>query len=260
MQDKRSPWMSIVLGLMLFSLIIFSALPIVNGIVRENQFLSRESEIAAISPEQLSQWEAEAAGYQKVLLREPQNETALRELLNIRLQQQDLDRAIAPLETLAKIHPEQPEYAILLGQTKQYRQDNEGAASVYRDVLATYPDNVMALGGLANLFLTQNLPERAIALLQNTIEKVQQDSSSNINSIKLLLGEVYTETEQYSKALNVYDEIASADKADFRPLMAKALLLQQQDKAEAAKPLLESAYDLAPAEFKDQIKSAMNIE
>ena len=254
--------MSIVLGLMLFSLIIFSALPIVNGIVRENQFLSRGSEITAISSEKLSQWEAEATGYQKVLLREPQNETALRELLNIRLQQQDLDRAIAPLETLAKIHPEQPEYAILLGQTKQYREDNEGAASAYRDVLTVDPDNVMALGGLVNLFITENLPERAIALLQDTIEKAkeQEDSSSNLNSIKLLLGEVYAETEQYAKALSLYDEIARTDEADFRPLMAKALLLQQQDKAEAAKPLLQSAYELAPAEFKDQIKSAMNVE
>ena len=36
--------------------------------------------------------------------------------------------------------------------------------------------------------------------------------------------------------------------------MAKALVLQEQGKAEEAKPLLESAYKLAPAEFKDQIK------
>lgn len=261
MQKKRSPWISVTLGLMLFSLIIFSGLPLVNSIVRGNGLIAGDRSVAAISPQMNAQLEAEANGYQKVLLREPQNETALRELLSIRLQQQDIDSAIAPLTTLAQIHPEQPQYGILLGQAKQYREDTEGAASAYYDVLAYEPGNVMALGGLVNLFLNQNLPERAIALLQNTIDSATStDNNFDLNSIQLLLGEVYTEAKKYTEAINIYDEIAQADEADFRPLMAKALVLQEQGKAEAAKPLLESAYELAPAEFKDQIKKEMRDE
>lgn len=256
MQNKRSPWMSLVLGFMLFSLIIFSGLPIVNSIFRENS-LSQTNSLTAISPEKKTQLEAEANGYQKVLQREPENETALRELLNIRLQQQDLEKAIAPLATLAKIHPEQPEYGILLGQAKQYRQDNEGAVSAYREVLDREPGNIMALGGLVNLFLNQNLPERAIALLQSTIDraKTEEDRNFDLGSLKLLLGEVYTEAQKYTEAIALYEEIAQADTSDFRPLMAKALVLQKQEKTEEAKSLLESAYKLAPAEFKDRIKS-----
>ena len=259
MQNKRSPWMSVILGLMLFSLIIFSGLPLVNSIFQDSQLFSESDPVNVISPEQKTQWEAEANGYEKVLLREPENETALRELLNIRLQQQDLEKAIAPLETLAKIHPTQPEYGILLGQAKQYREDNEGAASAFKEVLANSPGNIMALGGLVNLFLNQNLPERAIALLQNTLEQVreQEDSNFDLGSIQLLLGEVYTEVEKYTEAINLYDEIAKANESDFRPLFAKALVLQKQEKPEEAKSLLESAYELAPAEFKDQIKAAI---
>lgn len=259
MQNKRSPLMSAVLGLMLFSLIIFSGLPIVNSIFRDN-LLSQNNSVTAISSEKKAQLEAEANGYEKVLQREPENETALRELLSIRLQQQDLDNAIAPLATLAQIHPEQPEYGILLGQAKQYREDNEGAVSAYREVLAHQPGNIMALGGLVNLFLNQNLPERAIALLKSTINQAQGTDNDNfdLGSVKLLLGEVYTEAKKYSDAIAVYDEIAKADTSDFRPLMAKALVLQKQEKIEEAKSLLESAYELAPAEFKDQIKKAMS--
>jgi hypothetical protein len=40
--------------------------------------------------------------------------------------------------------------------------------------------------------------------------------------------------------------------------MAKALVLEKQDKKDEAESLLESAYKLAPAEFKDQIKNTMN--
>jgi tetratricopeptide (TPR) repeat protein len=261
MSNKRRPLMSVVIGLMLFSLIIFSGLPIVNSIF-ENNLLSSTDSVTTISSAQKAQLEAEANGYQKVLQREPENETALRELLNIRLQQQDLDSAIAPLATLTKIHPEQPEYGILLGQAKQYREDNEGAASAYREVLNNQPGNIMALGGLVNLFLKQNLPERAIALLQTTIARAQEKKDRNLelNSLQLLLGEVYTETQKYAEAIALYDKIAQADTADFRPLMAKALVLQKQEKTEEANALLESAYKLAPAEFKDRIKSEISHE
>ena len=256
MQNKRSPWITVTLGLMLFSLIIFSGLPLVNSIFQGNELISQTDVFKAITPQMNDRLEAEAHGYQKVLLREPENETALRELLNIRLQQQDLDSAIAPLETLAQIHPEQPQYGILLGQAKQYREDSEGAASAYREVLNREPGNIMALGGLVNLFLNQNLPERAIALLQNTLDlaKKEPDSNFDFSSIQLLLGEVYAEAQKYTEAIDLYDEIAQTDASDFRPIMAKALVLQKQGKSEEAKPLLESAYDLAPAEFKDQIK------
>ena len=260
MQNKRSLWMSIVLSLMLLSLVIFSGLPLIDSIFEDNQLLSNNGKLDAISPDQNAELEAEASGYQKVLLREPNNETALRELLNIRLQQQDLQKAIAPLETLSKIHSDQPEYGVLLGQTKQYQEDSEGAAAAYRQVLVANPSNIMALGGLVNLFLNQDLPERAIALLQNTLSQVQakENNTIELSSVKLLLGEVYAEAQKYGKAINLYDEISANDKADFRPLFAKALILQKQEKNDLAKTLLQSAYELAPAEFKDQIKGSLN--
>ncbi len=262
MQNKRSRGVYIVLVIMLFSLIIFSGLPLVGSIVQETKILSQKNseQVEGISSQEKTRLEAEARGYQKVLDREPHNETALRELLNIRLQQQDLLGAIAPLETLVEIHPKVTEYAILLGQTKQHAEDYEGAAAAYRDVLAISPLNIMALGGLVNLFLNQNLPERAIALLQNTLTQAQEandrdDQNADLSSIQLLLGEVYTEEEKYADAIALYDEIATTHESDFRPILAKALLLQKQGDTEAAKPLLETAYELAPPEYKDQIKN-----
>ena len=259
MQQKRSSWVYIVLGLMLFSLIIFSGLPLLSSIFGGERLASNsEMTIATFSNQELVKLEAEANGYQKVLEREPENDTALRGLLEIRLKQKDLKSAIAPLEKLAQIHSQQNEYTILLAQAKQQVADYEGAAAAYRQVLATRPGDIFALGGITNLYLIQNLPERAIALLKDTIKLAQGDDtekgkSIDLTSVELLLGELYVNQERYDEAIALYDRIAQAEAEDFRPVFAKALVLKQQGKIEAAKPFLETAYTLAPAEHKDQI-------
>ncbi len=263
MQQKRSTWVYVVLGLMLFSLIIFSGIPVLSSIFGGERLASNsEMTTATFSNQELIKLEAEADGYQKVLEREPENDTALRGLLEIRLKQKDLQGAIAPLEKLAQIHSEQNEYTILLAQAKQQVTDYEGAAAAYRQVLATRPGDIFALGGITNLFLIQNLPERAIATLKDTIKLAEKDDteankSIDVTAVELLLGELYVNQERYNEAIALYDEIAQAEEDDFRPIFAKALVLEQQDDIEAAKPLLETAYTLAPAEYKDQIGKEM---
>ncbi len=260
MDSKRNRWMYIVLGLMLFSLIIFSGLPLVSSMVQESSVLSEDNSerVMAIAEQERAKLEAEATGYQKILAKEPNNETAWRELLKVRLQQQDINQTVEPLEKLVQLHPEQTEYNILLAQTKQHLEDYEGAAAAYRKVLGEAPGNIMALGGLANLFLNQNLPSKAIALLENTINqgKEESDSDIDVSSVQLLLGEIYTQQENYEAALTVFDEVAAADETDFRPVLAQGLVLQKQGKYEVAKPLIKKAYKLAPPDFRDQIKNS----
>ena len=109
-----------------------------------------------------------------------ENQTTIRllnGLLKIRIQEKDLEGAIAPLEKLAKIHSEQTEYGTLLAQTKQQLEDYEGAAVAYKEVLADHPGDIYALGGITNLYLTQELPERAIALLKKTAKLADRDEN-----------------------------------------------------------------------------------
>ena len=47
-----------------------------------------------------------------------------------------------------------------------------------------------------------------------------------------------------------------ADTLDFRPVLAKAILLKQQGKQAEAKPLFDSALALAPAQYHDKINDA----
>jgi tetratricopeptide (TPR) repeat protein len=263
MKKKRSSWIYLVLGIMLFSLITASALPILGSVLEGQQFAKNPNqEVITLSQQELALIEAEASGYQKVLEREPNNDTALNGLLKIRLQQKDLNSAIAPLEKLAKLHPEQTEYSTLLAQAKEQIEDYEGAAAVYNEVLAEHPGDIYALGGITNLYLTQELPERAIALLKKTIKLADntdspQAGSINREAVELLLGELYTNQKRYGEAIALYDQLAQVDQTDFRPILAKALVLEKKGDLNAAQPVLQKAYIAAPEQYKDQIGQEM---
>lgn len=209
---------------------------------------------------QQAELESRAKGYELVLEREPDNQTALRGLVDTRIQLGDIEQVIPPLEKLAELNPDLPDYAVLLGQTKQELGDIEGASQAYRQVLDKQPGNMNALQGLTALLVQQGRPQAAIGLLQDTLKtKAQLDAGGTPNSIdqvsvKLLLAQVYVEDGKLAQALQVYDETIQEAGQDFRPTLAKALVLQEEGRLDEAKPLFDQAITLAPAQYKDQIE------
>ena len=261
-QGKRNFWLYLVLLLMVVALLGFSIIPLVSSFMRENQSQTETASAPISTPsqqEEQEKLELEAKGYQLVLQKEPDNQTALRELVKVRLKQGDLRDTIEPLEKLAKLNPELTDYGILLAQVKQQLGDYEGAAASYRAILATNSGNILALQGIVNLLLNQELPEKAITLLQDSLQNAEeanlaQPDAVDVASIQLLLAQVYAEQKRYQEAIEIYDRAMEADEKDMRPVLSKALVLQKQGKEEEAQPLFNQAADLAP-EYKDQIEA-----
>jgi tetratricopeptide (TPR) repeat protein len=213
---------------------------------------------AGLKPEERQRLEEQAKGFAAVLQREPDNQSALRSLIEVQGQLGKAAEAIAPLEKLAKLNPQETGYAVLLAQLKQQTGDREGAAKVYREVLAVNPGDLKAVRGLVSLLLKQKRPEAAIGLLQDTIKQAPKfnatkPNSVDIPSINLILGQVYFDQKRFDEAIAVYDGIQKLDPQDFRPVLAKALVLKEQGKPEAAQPLFDSASALAPPQYKDEI-------
>jgi tetratricopeptide (TPR) repeat protein len=266
MVDKRRGFVSVVLVLAVIAFVGFSMGPLIGGIVENNQ--AKQPTPTPTTPSaqtgKQSDLQAQARGYELVLQREPDNETALKGLLEAKLQliqfkQAEVKDVIEPLEKLSKKHPEDTQYSVLLAQAKAYIGDQEAAAQTYRTILASQPGDIQALQGLANLFIQQKRPEAAIGLLQDTLKAAANANQTVPNtidemSVQLILGQVYAEDKRYDEAIAIYDEAIKNDQKDFRPVFAKALVLKEQGNPGEAEPLFAQAVDLAPAVYKDQIQ------
>lgn len=261
MSQKRNPWVSVILVLAILAFVGFSMIPLLNIVLTDNSPSTEPTTASTptMGAQELAKLEKQAEGYELVVQREPQNAGALRGLLETRLKLGDIQGAIPSLEQLVKLNPEQSDYAVLLAQAKQHVGDKEGSAQTYRLLLASKPGNLEALEGLVGLYIQQDRPEAAIGLLQDTLKTATpindiKPGTVDIISVQLLLGLVYVNELRYTEAIAIYDEAIKVNKQDFRPVLAKALILKEQGKVIEAKPLFTTAVSLAPPKYKDQVE------
>ncbi len=273
--QPRNRWIvQIILVLAVLAFVGVSVIPIIGAFNNTPPSTQNTANIRGSLPssDQKSKLEDEVRGYELVLQREPENQTALKGLLEARLQllsqkekseikPSDIQVVIEPLEKLAKLNPEQSEYAVLLAQAKQQIGDREGSAQAYRSILSTKPGDLKALQGMVALLISQQRPEAAIGLLQETLSSATQANTIQPGSVdtvavQVLLGSVHASQQRYAQASSVYNQAIKKDPKDFRPVVAKAMLLKQQGKDADAKPLFDSAAALAPAQYKDEINKA----
>lgn len=268
MAFKKDSWL--VRGVLIVAVAAFVAVPIIFAFNGRTSSRGADTPPAAqTAADEATQLQGTIDGYNAVLAREPDNQTALAGIVNAKIQLKDLKGAVEPLERLAALNPDTPEYAVLLAQTKQQLKDLEGAAQTYRQVLTKNPGNVPALEGLVALLLSQERSEAAVGLLQDTLNTADQTNelspgSVDKLSVKLLLGQVYVEQKKYDDAVKMYDEAiadakaASPTQPDFRPTLAKGLVLQEQGDETAAKALFDEAVAMAPTQYKDGVQKLIS--
>jgi Flp pilus assembly protein TadD len=95
----------------------------------------------ALTPAATKQLEEQAQGYEQVLKREPENTTALAGLAKARLQLQDWQAAIVPLEKLAITYPKQPGIWQAIAQSKIRLGDINGAIAATEKLVKLEPQN-----------------------------------------------------------------------------------------------------------------------
>jgi tetratricopeptide (TPR) repeat protein len=265
--QKRSWIVKVVLILSILGFAGISLLPILSGVMENprNSAGNNPNSPNKSSPEAIkAELQDQVRGYESVLQKEPENQTALKSLLEAKLEllslkQGKIQDVIAPLEKLAKLNPEQTKYAVLLSQAKQQIGDKVGAAEALRNVLETKPADMEALQAMVGLLMTQKKPEAALGILQEALNKAPQinklePGTVDTTALQVLTGNIYAEQKQYGKAFDIYDQAIKDAPKDHRPIWAKALVLKGQGKIDEARPLFINATNLAPAQYKDEIK------
>lgn len=259
MAVKRNRWLVIsVLVVAVGAFLALSVLPFLSAGGDRASTPASGNDASQVNEAQ-AELEARARGYELVLEREPDNQTAIEGLVDARIQLGDLEGVVEPLEKLAELNPNTPEYRVLLGQTKQSIGDLDGAADEFRTVLDQRPGEMNALQGLTALLLQQERPQAAVGLLQDTLQSAPQinevtPGAVDVGSVQLLLAQVYVEEGDIDEALRVYDDAIDAAPDDFRPVLAKALVLRDAGREPDAVVLFQQAEELAPAQFKDQVR------
>ncbi|MEM6449180.1 MAG: tetratricopeptide repeat protein [Cyanobacteria bacterium P01_D01_bin.105] len=269
MAFKKNSWL--VRGVLILAVGAFVAVGFA-GVFGGGRASSRDghsTQSAQSSADLTQKLQGQIEGYKLVLEREPNNPAALAGIIDAQIQLGDLEGAVEPLERLAELNPETLEYSILLAQTKQQLGELEGAAQIYRRVLTQNPGSVPALEGLVALLISQERTEAAVGLLRDTLNTADQTNelapgSVDKLSVKLLLGQVFVEQTKYDEALTIYDEAiadaaaASPTQPDFRPTLAKGLVLKEQGKDEDAQVLFDQALGMAPTQYKDGVQQLIN--
>jgi tetratricopeptide (TPR) repeat protein len=248
---NRHRWViNLVVAVSLLALTGFSLFPIFSLVLDGGAAVATEPN--SLSAAQTSQLQSQAQGYTKVLQREPDNQVALKGLLDVRLQLGDIKGSLPPLEKIAALNPQTPDYTVLLAQTKQYLGDRDGATASYRTVLTIQPQNINALQGLVSLLIDAKRPEAAMGAVQTALKAAPPNT--DLTPVKLLQAQIYLTQQRNADALGIYDAAIETNRDDFRPVLAKALVFKQMGNLTQAQLLMTTAAGLAPAEYKDQIR------
>lgn len=266
-QKKSRRWLTIgILGLSSLVFIGMSIIPLIGGIMSQRSApptstTATPAANAATSPEAAQK---EEASYELVLKRNPDDKTALGGLVEARLKliqlgvRQPKD-VIDPLTKLVKLNPDQILFTTMLAQAQAQAGDLTSAAQTYQRALAKEPTNTEALQGYVFLLLKQQQTAVALDTLQKAVatakqKNQQQPGSADTLALELLSADVYLAQQKTTAAIALYDRLRKEAPNDFRPAVAKGIVMRNQGKNAEALSLFQTASSLAPAQMKDKIQ------
>lgn len=266
-EKKSRRWLTItVLAITSLVFLGLSIYPMIEALmIQQKANSSAPSPTGSPSaPDSAETVQKEEEGYQLVLKRDPNNQSALQGFVETRLKLIRLGLrkpkdVIEPLEKLTKLNPNQPLYATLLAQAHQQTGNSNAASQTYRNVLTQQPTNIDALQGYIALLIQQQQSSEALDLLKNTMATAkqmnqQQAGSVDVPALDLLIGDVYLSQQRSSEAMILYERLQKENPNDFRPVAAKGIVLRNQGKTQEAIALFKSAEALAPVQIKEKIQ------
>ncbi|MGH2412737.1 MAG: tetratricopeptide repeat protein, partial [Microcystaceae cyanobacterium] len=121
----------------------------------------------------------------------------------------------------------------------------------HQEILRRDPNNFESLTALANLYLDRGQLQKALPLMEKTVQQRPENLDWQFN-----LAMLYELTEQSSKAETVYDQILAKDKNNFKALVGKAEVRGQNGDLQMAKTLFQQAEQAAPnSDLKMQVRT-----
>lgn len=158
------------------------------------------------------------------------------------------------LEALADRHPERWSLRLLLAQLRREQDDRSGAERELRQLLALQPDRVEALQLLALLQLETGRGAQALSRVKNAYNRSTKPSlEPRALGLGLLLANLQQRQGSAAQAESTLMRLAADFPEDPRPLLARALLQQEQGNLVGAQTSLAQARELTQGSMGEQI-------
>jgi tetratricopeptide (TPR) repeat protein len=163
-------------------------------------------------------------------------------LLELLLALQSNAEATALLERMADQQPDRWPLRLMLAELRRTQNDQAGAEREVRQLLNINPERIEALQLMALLQLEQGRGEAALLQLQELLQKASvPELKPQALPIGLLLADLKRRMGKASEADALYQTLGRGFPADPRPVLARALLKQQQGQTAAALEILQEA-------------------
>ncbi|MEY3962774.1 MAG: hypothetical protein RLZZ106_29 [Cyanobacteriota bacterium] len=157
------------------------------------------------------------------------------------------EEATALLEQLADQQPKRWQLRLLLAELHRNNNNRSAAERELRQLLNLSPERIEALQLMALLQLEQGRGNEAQAQLKAQMEKASKPAvQPSVLPLGLLLGDLQQRMGQNAAAGATYTKLATDFPRDPRPLLALALLRQEQGDAKAAQEALAQARNRQP--------------
>lgn len=155
--------------------------------------------------------------------------------------------ATALLEQMADREPQRWQLRLLLAELRRNGNDRSGAERELRQLLNLKPDRIEALQLMTLLQLEQGRGSEAQTQLKALIAQASKPTvQPQVLPIGLLLGDLQQRMGQKAEAAALYTKLAADFARDPRPLLALALLRQEQGDSKGAQEALAQARSRQP--------------
>lgn len=188
----------------------------------------------------------------KHLGRLPDDPDLLLELITTQLQQGDLQAAYDHLQALRRKHPQRWRLSLLAAELLRSSGELTAAQQQVQGLLAVDPDNLSLLRLYCRILLERGEADRAEAVAEAAWQRVQppeppdpdMESTVDVAPYGLLLADVRRAQGKVGAADRLLEQMidrSQRKETDPRPLVAQAMLRQDNGDLEAAQQLLAEA-------------------
>ena len=185
-------------------------------------------------------------------------------LLELLLALQSNAEATALLERMADQQPDRWPLRLMLAELRRAQNDRAGAEREVRQLLNINPERIEALQLMALLEWEQGRGEAAQTQLQALLQRATVPQlQPQALPIGLLLADLQRRLGKPSEAETLYQTLARSFPSDPRPVLARALLKQQQGQTTAALEILQEARRRQPNRQDarlDQVAAAWGLD